>query len=262
MTLLYADFTCPNCHNEDKLMQEINDGKKHMIFPGDVFLEEKLFDAECDYCEEKCKVHLKVANNQFVGFANENNLRDVNFKKAPTKDEVFLKWKNEKTFSPTEKFDFKTQPFNPGEVLTLSGESFAIERVYRTEWIEKDIDMRLEHPRPDIYWYELKNTLGLKRWLKVENIEGDNVSISNNGIVIMDQEDAVEDITSDPTKIRLIYKDDWFGGRKIEAYQYINGVRIIVTDHKKRTEMDIFEDTFEEAMNVMEENMELGVFNE
>ncbi|WP_394555639.1 hypothetical protein C1N61_30075 (plasmid) [Priestia aryabhattai] len=262
MTLLYADFICPVCQNEDKQMHEIKDGKKKMLFPGDAFLEERVFEAECGYCDGKSKVHLKVTNNKFAGFANENELTNSKYKNDPDKGEVFEKWKGEKTFSPSERFDFKKQPFKPNTDITLNNEKFSIEKVYQTEWVEKDVDIRLDHPRPDIYWYELRTQSGLKRWLKVENVEGDNVFLSDKGIVVMDKEDMVEDITHNPTKIKVIYKDNWFGGREIEAYQYVNGVRIIVLDHKKRTEMDIFEDTFEEAMEAVEENMELGVFNE
>ncbi|NGY88559.1 hypothetical protein F6Y05_36815 [Bacillus megaterium] len=81
--------------------------RRKCYFQEMLFLEERVFEAECGYCDGKSKVHLKVTNNKFAGFANENELTNSKYKNDPDKGEVFEKWKGEKTFSPSERFDFK-----------------------------------------------------------------------------------------------------------------------------------------------------------
>lgn len=262
MTVLYADYNCPNCKNEGKVMHELADGVNKIIFPGEAHSKEQSITVECEFCNEKTEAYIKVAANKFVGIKNKRELENSAFNTAPETEEVFNKWKKEKSISPLERIDFNKQPYSLGEKLTFANENFVVEKVYRTEWIEKDIDRRIELPRPDIYWYELSYNSGKKKWMKVENVKGDNVTFSDMGIVILDQSDAVENISSLPSKVKKIYQSEMFGGREIEAYQYINGVRIIVVNHKNEIEMDVFEDTFEEAMHTVEENTELSVFNE
>lgn len=262
MTVLYGDYLCPVCNKVEKMLHEELDGKIKMVFPGEAFSNEKTITAECGYCNEKSKALVKVKDGRFIGFLNEEQKeKDVPNEIPETKD-IFNKWRNEKTFSPFERVNFKNQPFKVGEEVKFANSCFLVQKIYRTEWIEKDLDIRLELPRPDTYWYEIKDQNHNTKWLKVENVEEENIYLSDNGIIIQDNSEVVEEITDNPTKIKKIYSTEWFGGREIEVFQYVNGTRILVYNHKKQIEMDVFEDTFEEAMGTVEDNMELGVFNE
>lgn len=262
MTVFYGDYLCPVCNKVEKLLHEELDGKIKMIFPGEAFSNEKTFIAECGYCNEKSNALLKVNDGYFIGFLNEAEKEKELSKEIPDTNDIFNKWKNEKTFSPFERVDFKKQPFKVGQEVKLGDNAFVVRKIYRTEWVEKNLDIRLELPRPDTYWYEIKDQSNTIKWLKVENVEGENIFLSENGIIIQDNSEVVEEITDNPTKIKKIYSTEWFGGREIEVFQYVNGTRILVYNHKKQIEMDVFEDTFEEAMGTVEDNMELGVFNE
>lgn len=262
MSLLYADYSCPECGKCGKLIHELQDNINEMVIPGQRLKKELELKAECEYCNKLSDAIAKSANGLFVGFVNasQSNLKEYNV--APDTNTVFDKWKKEKTFSPIERVDFDKQPYKSGMNIKISGESYNIKRIFRTEWIEKDLDLRIELPRPDTYWYEAKDRNNTTKWIKVENVEGENVFVSDDGIVVLDLKEKVEEMTDSPQRIEMIFQSDWFGGREIEAFQYINGVRILVLNHKKQVEMDIFQDTLEEAMAKVEENIELGVFNE
>lgn len=262
MTVLYGDFICPNCNNEQKLMKEINDGIDKLVFPGEKLVNNHNLKTECEYCDAYVPVFAITEETKFVGFLNENQIKSGSQPKIPDTNSVLNKWKLEKTFTSEGTFEFKEQPFLLNQTLELGGQSFSINKIFRTEWVEKDIDIRIEHPRPDVYWYELQSKTGLVRWLKVENVEGNNTYLSDHGIVVMDEKDVVVEITTMPSKIKSVYKTDWFGGRVLEAFQYTSGTRILVTNYKKQVEIDVFEETFEEAMQIVENNIELGIFNE
>jgi hypothetical protein len=223
-------------------------------------MESLKIKAECEYCNKKSDVCIHINQNKFIGFSNrmEQNSDGI----IPDTQEIFQKWKKEGTFTPVKAIDFNTQPFKVGKTVDLNGKQMVVNKVFRTEWTEKDLDIRIEHPRPDAYWYEVKDENNKIKWLKVENVVGENIFLSEDGIIVLDNSESIEELSDNPSKIKNIFKSDCFGGRKIEAYQYVNGVRAIVVNHKEQIEMDIFEDTFEDAMAVVEENMELNVFNE
>lgn len=262
MTYLYADFTCPECKKEGRLLHEIKDENDLLVFPGETLSLEKSFTVECEFCNVNSEAFIKVAQNKFIGIANKSELDKEEFKNIPKTEDIFEKWKKEKRLSPFSRIDFNKQPFQVNEKVMLSNQTFYVKKIFRTEWVEKDLDIRLELPRPDTYWYELLDRYNKTSWLKVENVEDENIFLSNEGIIVSDNKDIVEEITDNPTSIKRTFESDWFGGRNIEAYQYINGVRILVSNHKNQVEMDIFEDTFEGAMAIVEDNIELGVFNE
>lgn len=260
MSFLYADYECPNCLKEEKLMYELNDGTDIIIFPGQPLSNEIDILNKCEFCDIKSDVRVKVKNGIFLGFCCKE--KEEKFTGFENTNDLFEKWKKEKTIRTDKIFEFEKQPFKKGKKIKFGEIDLNILKVFRVEWIEKDLDKRIENPRPDVYWYEVVDKENIKRWLKVENVDGENTFLSEVGLVIRDEKEIIEDITENPEKIKEIYQTDWFGNRKIEAYQYINGVRILVFNYKNQTEMDIFEDTFEEALYRVEENIELGFVNE
>jgi hypothetical protein len=243
-------------------MHEINDGNERLIMPGDKAGAIKEFNYRCEMCGQEDRVFVFVKKGAFVGFINMDQKDEAANWSIPSKEEVLKKWAGEKSIVFNSSVDFKEQPFEVGQEVTMGAEEFTIKKVYRMEWVEKDIDKRVEFPRPETYWYEVSTTNGRILWMKVESWDENNVFVSESGIVVSDTNDVIEDISDNPEKVKMVYESEWFGGREIQAYQYINGIRILVTNYKKQIEMDIFEDTFDGAMNIVEENMELGVFNE
>ncbi|WP_088362793.1 hypothetical protein [Bacillus cereus] len=262
MTVLYGDYECRKCNKEQKVMHEINDGNDHLVMPGDKAEVTKEFEYKCEMCGQEDSVFVLIKEESFVGFINVDQKDEAVNWNIPSKEEVLKKWAGEKSNVFNSSVDFKEQPFEIGQEVTMGTEEFTIKKVYRMEWVEKDMDKRLEFPRPETYWYEVSTSNGRILWMKVESWDENNVFVSESGIVVSDKNEVIEDISDNPEKVKLVYESEWFGGREIEAYQYINGIRILVTNYKKQIEMDIFEDTFESAMNMIEENMELGVFNE
>ena len=261
MSLLYADYNCPGCGATDKLMYEVEDEKDKVVLAGQMFTKETRFINECAFCKEFTDVIAAVREKTFLGFLNSSENKKVKEMSIPKTDEILGKWKREKIFAPTLEVEFGTQPFPIGEVLDVGTHRLRIKKVFRAEWVEKDMELRLENPIPDAYWYEVVDQDNKKRWMKVENTEGDNVTFNESGIVLSNEKEIIEEMSvSEP--IEQIFKMEWFGGRNIEAYQYKNGVRLIVIDYKNTIEMDLFNDTLEEVMQALEDNTELGVFNE
>ncbi|MGF7534876.1 hypothetical protein AAGG74_14495 [Bacillus mexicanus] len=260
MSILYGDYICPKCYKEEKIMHELDDSNNVIIFPGQPLSKGLNISVECEFCNYLSDVIIKVENGVFLGFCEQKKAEK--FIGINNTKDLLEKWKAEKTISIEKTLDFNNQPFKKGKEITFGNTKLKILKVFRIEWIEKDIDQRIENPRPDVYWYEVIGKEGKKKWLKVENIDGENTFLSDSGLVIRDEKEIIEDITDNPEGINQVYKTEWFGNRTIEAYQYNNGIRILVFNYKDQTEMDIFEDTFEEAMKRVEENMELGFINE
>ena len=119
MSVLYADYNCPNCGIKDKLMYELEDNNNQVVLAGQALNEESNFVNKCGFCQEYTDVIAAVREKTFLGFLNSLESKQIAQMKIPNTEDILKDWGKEKLFVPIIEVDFNTQPFAIGKVIDV-----------------------------------------------------------------------------------------------------------------------------------------------
>lgn len=256
---ILGNVQCTQCELTTRFLL-FDESSEQVALLGDTLEKEVCGQAECDYCQTLLTIYAIPKAGVLSAFLNEVEYRayqagELTVAQAKPESGMLLeKEKNLKQFQTTFTLPFEQQPFQKGEWITIGKEKWKIQSVHKKENIEKDAVTRLSSQVFDEYWYEVTYEEE-KKWVLVQDDVKNNAFLTQDMPVLKPNE-KIFDITDHPHKTTIILERALGENYDMTAYQMLAGVRVVVmaqTENGKELEYDGFADTFEEALEQIEE---------
>jgi hypothetical protein len=231
---LYGLIVCPNCHHYTPFYS--GEGGQVYTLGSKIDNEtNEIFQDKCEYCETSYDIHYEVKKGKLFSFYS-----DANYKTNQTR------LTEGRCTEP-----FHLHPVSKEKGIKIDKEHWTIKEIYRKEYIDRDIDLRINHIGSEEYWYKVQNRQE-EKWYIVRNSGTDNAIFTQDPPFIEENE-KIYDITDSGFTLEELYQDNWGDFHTIEAYQILSGVEIWIYNEEGQVELNVLEDTLDEGLQKINE---------
>lgn len=256
---IFGNINCPHCFLETRFLFESEKDENAFYMLGDMWEENSGYfgDVECDYCQKVIKLHVVTKEQTISAFLNGSEYEAYLYgrkevKKAKENQGLESeKSKNLTQFHETFTSDFKKHPYHKGKVIRIGSKKWKVESVYKKEDVEKDAVKRLFAGVYDEYCYKLSDENKEIRWLSVVDLKQNNAILTPEAPSLRQSEKLI-DVTDTLFKTTKIYEQEISKNYKVEGYEYISGIRLLVYNKENEIEMDVFDDDIESSLKQVE----------
>jgi hypothetical protein len=263
---IFGNIQCPHCELETRFMVE-DEHSEGLALLGDVIQTEKELietQTECDYCPNVFDVRVIVIENVLSMFLNEKEYQQIKTgekKMIKAKQNEGLEQEKSqqlKQFHETFTSDFSLHPKKEQSVILVKGEKWVVQKVWKKEHTEKDIERRMMIPLYEEYWYEAvsQKRPDEKKWIVITDVKENNGLLLQEAPVLKNGEE-IYDITDNLHKTTLSFKRELSDNYFLHVYDTLSGVRVMVysrtEEGKEELEMDVLGESVEEALAQIED---------
>lgn len=193
---------------------------------------------------------------------------------------------------------FAEQPFEMGTVLPIGKHQWTVQAIYKKESVETDITKRLITPTLDEYWYSVQNEQGDKKWCIVTDTQYEHLyqsstpkkstlsselkrvtgvdewyefqkedetenEIEHNAILTIEppflkENEQKFDVSDSYFRTEFLFEQTLTANLTIKAYQYLAGVRFFVVNTEEELELDLFGESTEQLLDLLQEQLSIS----
>lgn len=261
--IFFGNITCEHCEKETRMLIDTQRNGNEFYLLGQTIeqpMEEIEGQVECDLCFQTNKVYVHIKEgivSAFLTEREEEKIKDGTMEVKKAELNIGMKREQERNLNQFHNhltIDFKKQPFVRGKVLEINKQKWEVKEIYKRESIEKDLIKRQLNYFEDEYWYKVENTDNKEtKWFIVTDVDGENAVLKSEQPTLKINE-TYHDVTDSLDRTELIFENKVGDYYICKMYQYISGVRLVVTEENTNEIVyDIFADTFDEAVEIFDE---------